>query len=123
MFEWFYDLLNRLDIRRERARGVVNVTLLSVTSHRGRKTKSMQWNEVRQIDAGRKPTGLVEYFYVVLFDEHGSILIDDAFSGFAEFQAAVLDHWPEIETAWTRVFTGSPDVEEYVTLWKRRESY
>ena len=123
MFGWFYDLLNWLDMRRERSTGFVNVDLLSATMHRGRVTKSMRWSEVRQIDAGRKPTGMVEIFYVVLFDEKDSILVDDYFAGFTEFQAAVFEHWPEIEPAWTRVFMGSPDIEEYVTLWKRRESY
>ena len=123
MFGWFYDLLNRLDLRRERAKAVVNVNQLSFTSRRGRTTKSMRWNEVRRIDAGRTPTGLVEVFYAVLSDEHDSILVDDYYAGFAEFQTAVFEHWPEIETPWARVFKGSPDVEEYVTLWKRRECY
>jgi hypothetical protein len=123
MFGWFYDLLNRLDVRGERTKGFVDVNLLCFTSHRGRTTKTMRWNEVRQIDVGRKPTGLVEIFYVVLFDELDSILIDDYYSGFAELQTAVFEHWPDGEESWTRVLTGSPDIAEYVTLWKRRESY
>jgi hypothetical protein len=123
MFGWFYDLLNRLDIRSQRVKGFVDVNLLGFTSHRGSTTTSMRWNGIRQIDAGRKPTGLVEIFYVVLFDENDSVLIDDYFSGFAEFHTAIFEHWPEIEKSWTQVFMGSPDVAEYVALWKRRESY
>ncbi len=118
MFESFSNWWNR------KKYGVVDVTLRGFTRRFGRRSWSMAWDDTTQIDAGRKPTLGVEYFYAELFSANGvSILVDDLTIGFEQFQNAVFERWPEIKEAWVRVYTGSPDVAEHVTLWKRHETY
>jgi hypothetical protein len=85
----------------------------------GRKADNAEWNSITQIDVGRKPTGIVEWFYVVLFADGRALTVVHDAKGFIEFSEAIFERWPEIKDSWTKVFMGYPDVAEYKTLWKR----
>jgi hypothetical protein len=86
---------------------------------RGHRTvSSIGWQEIRQIDVTRTPTGVVEHFYVTLFGSN-AISVYDHYRGFAEFEAAMFAHWPAIRAEWTRVQAGPPDQGERVTVWQQ----
>ncbi len=119
MFGWLYDLLHRLELRRERMTGTVDCDPRGFVLRRGREIKAMRWDEVCRIEVGRQPTPGVEIFFAVLWSDREGILVDDVNSGFQAFQDAVLARWPAVEAEWTRVFMGSPDKAEQVEVWKR----
>ena len=78
----------------------------------------MDWTAVRRVDIGRQPTGHVEIFFVEMTGADGrQVVVDDLMDGFERFRAALLSQWPQYEAAWTRVFTGPPDIAERVTLF------
>jgi len=96
----------------------VAVSAQGISLRGGQYTSTVSWQEIRQIDVTRMPTGVVEHFYVTLFGSN-AISIYDHFRGFAEFEAALFARWPAIRAEWTRVQGGPPDQGERVTVWQQ----
>lgn len=105
---------------KEGQRTVVAVTGRNVSVRGRRLNASMEWRDVRRIDVARAPTIGVEDFCVVLFGNNDeSLAVYDVYDGFQTFEAKMFNLWPRIREEWARVFMGSPNISERVTVWKK----
>jgi hypothetical protein len=86
--------------------------------------KNLDWRSVTRIDAARVPTPVVDNFCILLYSHDTQVFqMCSCDNGFAEFEQAVWQEWPEIKSSLTAVHMGPPDVAEHVTVWRQRERY
>lgn len=82
----------------------------------------IKWIDIQTIEVERISTGGVEQFRAILWDGISkSVAVFDDYAGFDNFRTAMFERWPQIEKEWTRVFCGSPNSHEHVTVWNMGE--
>jgi hypothetical protein len=86
---------------------------------RRRRSVTMRWDDVTQIDAGVRDGFTLDLFFAVIHANGAKLRLDEVDDGFRLIEGAVLERWPQLRERWVALQCGPAHQPQYETLWRR----
>jgi hypothetical protein len=85
---------------------------------RRKRETTVRWDDVTQIDAGMRDYFTFDGLYVVVHRGGKKIQLDELDDGFRQFEATMIQRWPQVREALNRLQAGKLHEPQYETLWR-----
>lgn len=108
--------------RRGKRNAAIDMTSDGFVVTLNRKSTTIRWEDISEIDAGVRDFLTYDTFYIVVFVGKARITIEEFDDGFRQLEFTMLERWPGIKERWQQLFSMPLHQAHYEVLWHRGDA-